>query len=275
MAETTTQERTNGAATPAPVPAVQTSSAAMQRGNFFADGAGFDLIQRMAKAFASSTLVPEQYRGNVPNCMIALDMAQRLGASVLMVAQNLYVVHGRPGWSSKFLIASFNQCGRFSAVRYEWTGTEGKDDWGCRAWAVELKTGEKIVGPLITIALAKKEKWYEKNGSKWQTIPELMLMYRSAGWLVNTHAPEISMGLNTTEELDDIDMMPAPDGAFEMERTSTEVAGKTADKTLELKDKYGPKKSNGAAPAAETTAASETKAPESEKAPAGDDTDGY
>jgi hypothetical protein len=132
--------------------------------------------------------------------------------------QNLYVVHGRPGWSAKFLVATFNQCGRFSAVRYEWAGERGKDDWGCRAWATEKATGEKIEGPLITIALAKSEGWYGKSGSKWQTIPELMLMYRAAAWMINTHAPEISMGLNTAEEMHDtFDARAGADGAFIVE----------------------------------------------------------
>jgi hypothetical protein len=167
------------------------------------DSQAFELAQRVARALSSSTLVPKEYLGNISNCLIALEMAQRMGASPLLVMQNLYVVHGRPAWSSKFLIASFNQCGRFSSIRYNWSGEEGKDTWGCQAWATEISTGQKIEGPLITIALAKKEGWYAKSGSKWQTIPQLMLMYRAAGWLVNTHAPEISMGFNSAEELGD------------------------------------------------------------------------
>lgn len=181
----------------------------------FNDLQGFELMQRQCKALAASTLVPQQFQGNMPNCLIALEMAQRIGASPLMVMQNLYIVHGRPGWSAKFLIASFNQCGRFSAIRFKFQGTEGKDDWGCRAYATEKETGEKIQGPLITIALAKKEKWYDKTGSKWQTIPELMLQYRAAAWMVNTHAPEISMGLNTADELGDtFNTGRDPDGVF-------------------------------------------------------------
>ena len=174
---------------------------------------GFSLMQRVANALAQSTLVPQQFQGNIPNCLIGLEMAQRIGASPLMVMQNLYVVYGRPGWSAKFLIASFNQCGRFSAVRYDWQGTQGKDDWGCRTYAIEKATGERIQGPLITIKLAKDEAWYDKKGSKWQTMPELMLMYRAAAWMINSHAPEISMGLNTAEELGDtFDAMPGPEG---------------------------------------------------------------
>lgn len=178
---------------------------------------GFELMQRVGKALAASTLVPKQYQGNLPNCLIALEMAQRIGASPLMVCQNLYVVHGNPGWSAKFLIATFNQCGRFAAIRYRWQGTAGKDDWGCRAYSKELSTGDEILGPLIDIALSKKEGWYAKTGSKWQTIPELMLMYRSAAWMINTHAPEISMGLRTAEEIGDVyDASRGTSGEFEV-----------------------------------------------------------
>ncbi|MBU9468618.1 hypothetical protein LGM75_24685 [Burkholderia multivorans] len=180
------------------------------RAGFF-DLEGFELLQRVAKAFASSSLVPQQYQNNVANCMIALNLASRLKADELMVMQNLYVVHGRPGWSAKFLIATFNHCGRFTAVKYEFFGTPNTDDWGCRASSTELASGEKIVGPDVTIKMAKDEGWYNKNGSKWKTIPQLMLMYRSAGWMINTAAPEISMGLPTQEELHDI-IDVRPDG---------------------------------------------------------------
>lgn len=166
----------------------------------------WELAQRQAKAFAASDLVPQQFRGNLPNCLIALEMANRMGASPLMVAQNLYVVHGNPGWSSKFLVACFNQSGRFSSLRYEWNETRT----ACRAWAVEKATGERIDGPQVSIEMAKAEGWSTKNGSKWKTMPELMLMYRAAAFLIRTYAPEISMGLSTEEELRDIEPVVAP-----------------------------------------------------------------
>jgi hypothetical protein len=170
----------------------------------FGSSQGFELMQRGAKLLAASTLIPKDYQGNFSNCVVALNMANRLGADPLMVMQNLYVVHNRPSWSAQFLIASFNQCGNFSAIRYKWSGTEGQDDWGCQAYATERANSEVITGPLITIALSKKEGWFGKSGSKWQTIPQLMLMYRAAAWLVRTHAPEISMGLQTAEEVHDV-----------------------------------------------------------------------
>ena len=167
------------------------------------DSKSFDLIQRVAKCMAMSTLVPKAFQNNLPNCIIALNMAGRMNADPLMVCQNLYVVHGTPAWSAQFLIATFNKSGKFSSIRYDFFGTEGQDDWGCRAKATELSTGELLTGPLVTIALAKKEGWYQKGGSKWQTMPEQMLRYRAAAWFVRTIAPEIAMGLQTAEEMRD------------------------------------------------------------------------
>ncbi len=183
--------------------------------------AGFEALQRMARLFASSSLVPKEFQGNaIGNAAIALDMANRMGANPLMVMQNLYIVSGnrsgnRPAWSAKFLIATLNQSGRFSALRYRFQGSEGSDDWGCRAYATELSTGEVLEGPLITIGLAKAEGWHDKSGSKWKTIPELMLRYRAASWFVSAYAPEIAMGLRTAEEEQDaVDYIQQPDGSF-------------------------------------------------------------
>lgn len=191
---------------------------------------GFDLIQRTAKLFASSSIVPTQFQGNLPNCVIAVDMALRMGANPLMVCQNLYIVHGRPAWSAQFLIATINQCGRFSAIRYEFQGKPGTDDWGCKAVATELATKEKLEGPLITIGLAKKEGWYGKSGSKWQTMPELMLRYRAAAWFVRAYAPEIAMGLQTAEEVKDtFDLEPAENGTYTVSLDSIKPSQKQSE----------------------------------------------
>lgn len=190
---------------------------------------GFELLQRAGKALSAASLIPENYRGNLPNCIIALELAQRIGASPLLVMQNLYVVYGRPAWSAKFLIACFNQCGRFSAVRYLWSGTRGKDDWGCQSWAIEKSTGEKILGPVITLQLAKDEGWYGRKDSKWKTMPEKMFMYRSAAWMIDTHAPELSMGIRTDDEVrDTYDASRNADGQFEVTTESLREAERGA-----------------------------------------------
>lgn len=163
---------------------------------------GFDHAQRISKMMAESTLVPEVYRGKVSNCLIALEMANRIGASPLMVMQNLHIIQGKPSWSSPFIIASLNSCGRFTKLRFRKSG-EG-DDYGYEAYAKDRKDGEDIIGPKVTWKMVKEEGWLSKAGSKWKTMPELMFQYRAAAFFGRLHAPDILMGMQTAEEVIDV-----------------------------------------------------------------------
>lgn len=164
---------------------------------------GFEMAQRMATALSKSTLIPKDFQDNLPNCLIALEMAHRMGASPMMVMQNLYIVHGKPAWSSQFVIAAINSTGKFSPLRFAISGTG--DDKQCVAWAIEKGTQERLESPPVSIGMAKKEGWYGKNGSKWQTLPELMLRYRSATFFGRLYAPEVLMGMKEETEVIDVD----------------------------------------------------------------------
>jgi hypothetical protein len=146
-------------------------------------------------------LVPKEYQKNPGNCLIAMNMAKRIGSDVLQTMQSLYIVHGKPAWSASFLIACFNSCGKFSRMRFEMSG-EG-DDYGCAAVATELSTGEILTGTRITRKMVKEEGWIDKAGSKWKTMPEQMLRYRAAAFFIRVYAPELSLGMHTQEEIED------------------------------------------------------------------------
>lgn len=172
--------------------------------NAFSSIQAFEDAQRMVKAFANSQLVPQTFKGDIGACLIAMNMANRMGADILQVMQSLYIVHGKPSFSSAFLIACFNRCGRFSTIRYRMEGEPHTDTWSCTAFATELSTGEVVEGVTVTIAMAKAEGWFGKAGSKWKTMPELMMRYRAATFLIRSVAPEIALGFQTTEEAIDI-----------------------------------------------------------------------
>ena len=186
---------------------VETSSTPMRRQasqSAFSSMEAFEASQRMAIALSKSSLVPDIYQGNVPNCLLALEMSQRLEINPLMVMQNMYIVHKKPSWSSQFMIACVNESGLFSSLRYDITGKENTDDWGCVAWAIEKSTGERLESARVTIKMAKSENWYDKAGSKWKTMPALMMRYRSATFFARTYCPQLTMGFSTKEELIDI-----------------------------------------------------------------------
>ena len=160
----------------------------------------FDLRARNSKALSRSDLVPDSFRNNPANCLIAIDIAERLGMSPLMVMQNINIIHGRPSWASQFIIAAINASKRFSTLRYEYND----DHTACRAYATERETGEVIYGPLVTMQMAIDEGWAGKKGSKWATMPDLMLMYRSAAFFGRVYCPEILNGMYSVEEQIDI-----------------------------------------------------------------------
>lgn len=162
---------------------------------------GFELMLRQAKWLSSSDLVPKQFQGNIANAVIALEMANRMGASPLSVMQNIYIVHGKPGWSAQFIIAAVNTTGKFTPIRYEIKG-EGEKK-ACIAWATEKATGERLESPPVSIAMAKVEGWLDKQGSKWKTMPDLMLRYRTATLFGRLYAPEVLMGMKTVDEIED------------------------------------------------------------------------
>lgn len=240
----------------------------------------FEVMQRMAQMYTTSTIIPETYRGNLGNCVIALDMATRMGANPLMVMQNLYVVNGNPSWSSKFLIATINMSGKYSALRYrkrnlgklgkvkyndleyktdasgrnrktivvkELDGTD-IDNIECVAYATELSTGEVLESDPVTIEMAIKEGWYTKSGSKWVTMPSLMLTYRAAAFWQRMYCPEISMGFLTKEEADDIqdaEIVDETKPRRTLRDIAAEAAGLKKDPAPEDKDKNADETTGG------------------------------
>lgn len=170
----------------------------------FSSPQGFEAAQRMALALTSSDLVPTEYRGkeHLGNAMIALEISQRLNASPLMVMQNLYIVHNRPAWSAQFIISAINASGRFSPLRFEMSGD--KSSRACYAWVLEKDSGERLEGPSVSMKMAMDEGWLNRKGSKWQTMPEVMLRYRAASFFGRLYAPDILMGMQTEEEVHDV-----------------------------------------------------------------------
>ena len=167
----------------------------------------FEDAQRIAKALASSTLIPTQFQGQqgFANCLVALEIANRMNISPFLAMQHLHVIHGRPSWSSSFIIAMVNGSGRFTPLRFEMSG-EG-DAMACYAVATDVKSEQELKGPTITIAMAKKEGWSTKTGSKWQTMPELMIRYRAAAFWGRLYASDLLLGIQSQEEVVDVELV--------------------------------------------------------------------
>ena len=157
----------------------------------------------MAQTLSKSEIIPQSYKGKPADCLIAIDIANRLGLSPAIVMQNSQCVRGNFTWKGSACKAMIDGCGRYQKTRYVYVGEEGKDSYGCYLEAID-NDGEIIKGVPVTIAMAKKEGWYNKDGSKWQTMSDLMLKYRAAAFFMRTECASIAMGFLTKEEVEDI-----------------------------------------------------------------------
>lgn len=171
---------------------------------------------RMARMLSGTAMVPEVYRNSPENCLVAIDIANRMGVSPLMVMQNLYVVKGKPSWSGSFCAAAINGSGRFTPLEFIFVGEKDKPSWGCYATAVRTSNGNRCYSDTITMQMAQAEGWLNKPGSKWKTMPMQMMMYRAAAFFARVHCSDILLGLPTYEEVQDV-------RGYEEEKQSTVV----------------------------------------------------
>ncbi|MCA0214765.1 MAG: hypothetical protein LCH79_16500 [Proteobacteria bacterium] len=196
--------------------------------------------------------VPENKSKNAPlvenvnalsNAIIALNLATRMRADVLAVMQNLNIIENRPSWASTFVIGMINACGRFTTLRFVVTDLGDKEvtyavgrwedtpqgsrkrytnetavvrNLSCVAICTDIASGAELRSPTVDVEMAVREGWYGRDGSKWQTMPELMLHYRCGAFFGRLYASDLLMGLQTAEELRDLGLLePQADGTYQ------------------------------------------------------------
>lgn len=183
---------TNAIAELPPIPAQDT-----------AEGKALAVMAAKARALASSDIIPAHYRGKPGNVIVAMELADRMGMSPLMVMQQSYVLEGKLSFSSQLAIALANKSEKFiGGVRFRYEG-QG-DARRCTAHAKLREDGETVERSL-TLADAKAAGWRSKA---WQQAPDQMLAYRAAAYLVRLYAPEATLGIPTVEELRDLEPEP-------------------------------------------------------------------
>lgn len=163
----------------------------------------FTLACQMAKGLAASTMVPMAYQKNEGNCLIAIELANRLGISPFQVMQTLDVIQGTPAWKGKALIGFVNNSHKYDEdIHFEYEYDKDGTATSCYAWT---KKGDSVIkGTKYTMEMAKKAGLLAKNNSYWNKEPDLMLAYRAISRFCSLNCPEISLGLYTTDELNEI-----------------------------------------------------------------------
>ena len=171
-------------------------------GGIYNSSDSFILATNMAKTLAQSTIVPPTFQKSWENCMVAISQSKKLGVDPFVIMNNMYLIQGKITWKSEFIIAMINASGKFDTeLQYEEEEKDGKP-YACTAYT--FKDGRKITGIKVTMDMADKEGWTKKNGTKWATLPQLMLRYRAAVFFARFNAPELTSGLYSVEEGEDV-----------------------------------------------------------------------
>lgn len=185
-----------------------------------ASSQAFEHVQRVAKVYASSGMVPKNYQGNIADCIVALQMAKRMNVDPFEFMQNTYIVHGKPAIEGKFAVQLTNTRGPYpDGVRFK---MEGEGD-SLKVTAFGVRASGEVDSCTVSYQQAKDMGWVAKNPI-WKQMPEQMLHYRAGSWFARRYCPEVLMGLQTTEEVRDvIDVTPGGGAA----KLNAKIKGET------------------------------------------------
>jgi len=164
----------------------------------------FELEQRKAMLLTKSMFFPKELQGDIASAVIIKDLSERMGISELEVAQNIYIVYGKPAFSTNFLVARLNESGK---IKGSLVTIMAADKKSAHCEATDAVSGERLVGMTISLDIARAEGWLEKKGSKWQTMPEWMLKKRAQSFFINEFFPEVRFGLKTDDEIIDTEVI--------------------------------------------------------------------
>jgi hypothetical protein len=160
----------------------------------------FEQAKSVAEYINKSALVPEAYRGNPANIVIAMQYGMELGLSPMQALQSVAVVNGRPSlWGDALpgLIISEPDCEGIDSPE-----PEGTDPEKWVAVCTVLRRGR----PPVKRSFSKKDAetaglWGQNT---WKKYPKRMLMMRARAFAIRDAYPDRMKGIITAEEAIDI-----------------------------------------------------------------------
>ena len=90
----------------------------------------FNQLLRAAQMLSQTSIIPQSYQNKPQDCFVAIEMANRMGVSPMVVMQNMYVVKGKPSWAGQACTMLINSCGKITDVKHIYTGEKGKPNPG-------------------------------------------------------------------------------------------------------------------------------------------------
>ena len=151
---------------------------------------------RMAELLARSTLVPEAFRGNAGNVLIAIQLGMEVGLPPMQALQSIAVIGGKPSLYGDGLLALVQ-----ASPVFEWIAEDLKD--GVASCTVKRRGWPNPVVRTYSIDDAKRASLWNKSGP-WQTNPNRMLQMRARAFALRDVFADVLRGLASAEEMLDV-----------------------------------------------------------------------
>lgn len=160
-------------------------------------------IESFCKAITTSNLIPKHYQNNPSAIMVAVYRAQDFNVSPFTFMENTYMLNGKLGMTTSFMIALLNNSNKIVGnIEFENHGTKGTMNFGVTARVVNKQ--HQTLQVHVDMVKAHADNW--TRNAKYKSMPDLMLRYRSASELIRTYFPEILQGFYSIEELETFDV---------------------------------------------------------------------
>lgn len=159
----------------------------------------FAQTKDIATALSNSDLVPPHFHKKPANVLIALEFAHRNDIAPFTAMQSMFVVHGRVGMSATMAISLARKHNVWKTLKYKTTGAGNT----LAVTATAILHDDTEVDATVTMEMANIAGW-SKN-AVYKSIPEQMLKYRAATFLIRSNFPEVLFGMQTVEELNDVE----------------------------------------------------------------------
>jgi hypothetical protein len=191
----------------------------------------FELEQRKAKAMLSGKILPATFR-DVGDVIVLNEMSRVLQIPMILLAQQLYMVHGKVGFSGQFSIALLNKAMEMGKLD-NWEYEERKDG---AVRVIGERKGKKLEGIWIDKKLVEENGWL--SNPHWKKNFSLMARYRSATWFLRMYYPEMLMGLYTVDEIKDAENEDEVKENISIETAEAEIIDplKVNNETAKLKE---------------------------------------
>lgn len=152
-----------------------------------------------AQAMAGASLLPEAYRKQPANVLIAMQAAESLGITPFQAIQGIDIIKGKMALSAELMRALILRDGHMLRV-------EVLTEKGCRLLVARRERPEDVQQFDFTIEDAKRA---GLTGGNWAAHPKAMLLARATSMAARAVFPDVIGGLGYAgEEIEDVERGP-------------------------------------------------------------------